>query len=190
MKSRHFDHQGILILATLSLSIACWIWLLQVISPTEIIDAIGIKNGYLVMFLIALFGGVSSFSGVSYIATVLTLSAGGLSPLFLAVVSAVGISISDSAFYFIGMHSNHIIDSSRLKSWIDRSSVWLNRQSKLITGLIVYVYTGFTPLPTDLLTIILGLTRQPYLFVITVLTLGNFTFSFLLATLGNNFNLF
>lgn len=190
MKRKYYDHQGLMILAVLSLSIVCWIWLSQSVSPAEIVDVIGVKNGYLVMFLIAFFGGVSSFTGVSYIATVLTLSAGGLNPLFLALVSAAGISISDSAFYFIGIHSHHIIDSNRLKSLIDKSSIWLNKQSRVITGLIIYVYTGFTPLPTDLLTIMLGLTRQPYLYVITVLTLGNFTFSFLLASLGNNFNLF
>ncbi|MBP6923980.1 MAG: hypothetical protein KBB78_00225 [Candidatus Pacebacteria bacterium] len=142
------------------------------------------------MFLIALFGGVSSFTGVSFVATVLTLSAGGLNPLFLALASGIGITMSDSLFFWIGHHAHHIIDSPQMSTRIDRIAIWLNDRSRLVVGLFIYTYTGFTPLPTDLLTIMLGLARQPYWFVLTALTAGNITFTYLLATVGGAFWVF
>lgn len=189
MKNRRFykSHRGLLILAALSLSVVMWVMLLNYISPEEIVDSIGINNGYLVLFLVAFFGGMSSFSGASYIATVLTLAAGGLDPILLALVSGVGISLSDTLFYWVGHHSQHLIESPKILQKLERVSEWLSRQSRLIIGLCIYAYTSFTPLPTDLITLTLGLTRQPYLLVIVALTLGNFTFTYLLATLGSSF---
>jgi len=178
---------GFLIFAVLSFSVAAWILLLHYLDPTELVASIGVSNGYLVMFLVALFGGVSSFTGVSFIATTLTLSAGGLDPILLALASGVGVSMSDSLFFFIGRHAHHVIESPRLQHLIERSAIWLNDRSKLVVGLCIYLYTAFTPLPTDLLTVVLGITHQPYRYVIVALTLGNITFTYLIATLGSGF---
>lgn len=164
--------------------------LLHYISPTELVERIGVQNGYLVMFLVATLGGVSSFTGVSYVATVLTLSAGGLNPFLLALSSGLGITISDSLFFWIGRHAHHVISSPRLHAFIERLAIWLGDRSPLTVALFIYVYTGFTPLPNDILTGILGLTKQPYRLVIVALTLGNATFVYLLATLGGTFSAF
>jgi membrane protein DedA with SNARE-associated domain len=180
-------HHGILVFCVLSFSVVAWIILLHYISPADLVETIGLRNGYLVMFLVSLLGGVSSFTGVSFVATVLTLSAGGLNPVFLALASGIGITISDSLFFWIGRHAQHVIEAPRLEHLLDKIHIWLNDRSKLVVGIFIYVYTGFTPLPTDLLTIILGLTRQSYVFVISVLILGNITFTYILATLGGTF---
>lgn len=176
--------RGILIFCTLLLSVVAWIVLLHYISPTELVERIGVQNGYLVMFLVATFGGVSSFTGVSYVATVLTLSAGGLNPFLLALSSGLGITISDSLFFWLGRHADSIISSSWLRTRIDRIATWLGKRRPLTVAMFIYLYTAFTPLPNDILTGMLGLTKQPYRLVIVALTLGNATFAFLLATLG------
>ena len=185
--TRSTYQHGILVFCVLSFSVAAWIVLLHYVSPSDLVETIGIRNGYLVMFLVALFGGVSSFTAVSFVATALTLSAGGLNPIFLALASGVGTTLSDSLFFWIGRHAHHVIESQRLSAVIDKIAIWLNDRSRVVVGLFIYIYTGFTPLPTDLLTIVLGLTRQPYVFVIIALTLGNITFTYLLATFGETF---
>lgn len=184
----HREYQrGILIFLVLSFSVAAWVLLLNYLSPTELVEIIGVSNGYLVVFLVALFGGTSSFTGVSFMATLLTFSAGGLDPFILASFAGFGMTLSDSLFYLIGNHAHHVVESQRLQHAIDRVGIWLNDRSKLVAGLFIYLYTGFTPLPTDLLTVMLGLTRQPYWFVGTALICGNTTFAYLLATLGGSF---
>lgn len=184
------SHHSLLILGVLSLSVVCWGILLYFVPPTEIVETIGVENGYAIMFLVALFGGMSSFSAVSYVATVLTLVAGGLNPILLALASGLGISLSDTLFFWIGRHSHLLITSPKLVVRIERAGDWLAKRNKFVVGLFIYVYTGFTPLPTDLVTMALGLTRQPYLLVVTAVTLGNFTFTYLLATLGTKFFVF
>ncbi len=189
MTKKQYQH-GFLIFAVLSFSVASWLILLHYRSPAELVELIGVENGYLVMFFVAFFGGVSSLTGVSFVATALTLSAGGLNPIFLALASGAGITMSDSVFYLIGRHAHHAIESPWLHRWVEKVAIWLNDRSRLVVGVFIYLYTGFTPLPTDLLTIVLGLTQQPYRFVIVALTLGNITFTYLLATIGSNFLVF
>lgn len=186
MSRAQYQH-GILIFCVLSFSVAAWMVLLHYISPTELVASIGFENGYLVMFFVALLGGVSSFTGVSFIATVLTLSAGGLNPFFLALASGIGITVSDSLFFWIGRHAHQVIEVKDFHHITERIAIWLNDRSRLVVGVCIYIYTGFTPLPTDFLTVVLGLARQPYRFVIIALTLGNITFTYLLATLGSGF---
>jgi hypothetical protein len=188
--SRSDYQHGIVIFLVLTFSVSAWILLLHYISPADLVATIGVRNGYAVMFLVALLGGVSSFTGASFIATVLALSAGGLNPLFLALTSGIGITLSDSLFFWIGHHAHHVIESPTVSTRIEKIAIWLNDRSRLVKGLFIYLYTGFTPLPTDLLTVILGLTRQPYIFVIIALTLGNITFTYLLATVGSVIVLF
>lgn len=185
--SRQDYRHGILIFLVLSFSIAAWMIILHYFSPEELVRIIGISNGYLVVFLIALFGGVSSFTGVSFVAAILTFSSGGLNPALLALASGVGVTLSDTLFYVIGRHAHHVVENATLQHIIERVSIWLNDRSPLVIGLCIYVYTGFTPLPTDILTIMLGLTKQPYIFVVTTLALGNITFTYLLATAGTSF---
>jgi membrane protein YqaA with SNARE-associated domain len=113
--------------------------------------------------------------------------AGGLNPLWLALISGVGLSMSDTIFFYIGLHSHEFISSPKLNRWIDKIAKWLSRRSKLTIGSFIYLYTAFTPLPTDFVTVILGLTKQPYTLVIVPLILGDFTYAYILATLGTHF---
>lgn len=151
-----------------------------------IVNLIGVRNGYLIMFLVALFGGVSSLTGVSYAATLLTLAAGGLDPLCLALASGLGISIVDSLYYYIGKHGirNFLVDT-KTEKYVERLTQWIERQSQWVTYVGTYIYTGFTPLPNDVLTIALGITNRKYVPCVIALTLGNMTLTYLIATASN-----
>jgi uncharacterized membrane protein YdjX (TVP38/TMEM64 family) len=185
--SKPVNHKSFWILIGLSLTVLFWSVLLHLVTPNEIVSKIGVENGYIVMFLVALIGGSSTFSSVSYIATVLTLAVGGLNPLWLALVSGVGLSMSDTIFFLIGRHSHEFITAPRLHLFIDKIALWLSRRSRYTIGSFIYLYTAFTPLPTDFVTVILGLARQPYMLVILPLILGDFTYAYILATFGPKF---
>ncbi len=167
------------------IGIACIVvWSLLVINvgADVIVAFIGVKNGYIVLFFIALFGGMSSITGVSYAATIVTLAAGGLNPLLLGLASGLGISIGDTIYYFLGRQGRTATADTKLAYWGERFSTWLMKQQKRYVVLGIYCYTAFTPLPNDLLTLSVGYSRFPYLPAIIALVLGNFTLTTIIAT--------
>ena len=133
---------------------------LYLIPPAELVQAIGVENTYLVTFLITLFAGVSSFTGTAAYATVAALAEGGGNPVILGLLGGLGLFLSDSIFYFIiwkGIES--VRDTGgffrKLERVISKVPAWLGL-------VIVYLYTGFTPLPNDLLLLALLLGGYRY----------------------------
>ena len=177
-------HYSLIAMTFLILSIVGWSWLLLTIGPNTIVAQLGAENGYLIMFLIALFGGVSSFTGVGYVATIITLAGGGLSPLGLALASGAGISIGDTVYYLVGRHGVRNLVHGRLKTGIENLTRWLAARPRPWLWISVYVYTAFTPLPNDVLTITLGAAKQPPALVLSALVLGNMTLTYLIASFG------
>ncbi|MEZ5006902.1 MAG: hypothetical protein R2753_01990 [Chitinophagales bacterium] len=72
------------------------------VKPDEIIKTIGVKNGYMIIAFFALFGGFSAFTSVSFYATVIAFTIGGLNPFLLALVALPGLFIGDSVYYYFG----------------------------------------------------------------------------------------
>lgn len=166
--------------------VALWTWLLLTYGADAIVEYIGAENGYLVMFLVALFGGMSSFSGVTYVATIITLAGGGLNPLFLALAAGAGTTIGDTVYYLIGRYGVREVAESYFAHQVGRLTMWLSTKPRWMVFLGSYLYTGFTPLPNDVLTITLGLTHQPLKVVLPALALGNATLTYLVATFGGS----
>lgn len=174
-----------LTLVAVLVTLGSWSVLLHYFSPIEMVEMIGVKNGYVVMFAVSLLGGMSSFGGAAYVATAITLAIGGLNPFFLAASATMGTIVGDSVFFIISHHSKDYINNTKLGLKVHNFGLWLSTKPKAILALFIYIYTAFTPLPNDLLTITLGITRQPYFLVISALALGNFTFVYLLAKFGS-----
>lgn len=174
----------LLIVLFIIISISSWSVLLHYVSPSEIVSMLGVRNGYAVMFAVSLLGGMSSLGGAAYVATAITLAAGGLNPLLVALAATTGTIIGDTVFFVISHHSNEYFSHTPVGKKVGQLGLWLAKKSKVVMALFIYCYTAFTPLPNDLLTITLGVTRQPYFLVISALALGNFTFIYLLATFG------
>jgi membrane protein YqaA with SNARE-associated domain len=172
----------LLIAFLLILKVAFWSWLLATIGADRLVAYIGVENGYVVMFLVAFLGGLSTFTSVTYFATVLTLASGGLSPVGLAVASSAGVTLGDAIFYLIGYLGLRHIVAGRVSLLIVRASRFLESHPPAYLFFAVYAYAAFTPFPNDVLTIILGALRQPFLLVLTALVLGNFTLTLILAS--------
>ena len=157
--------------------------ILAFITPEEIVDYVGVKNTYLVSFLLAVFGGLSAVTGLSFFASVITFSGGGANTLLLAVFGGLGIFISDSIFFFVARYGVEI-----LKKKARPISLWLvSRMEKFsLTAILigVYIYVGFTPLPNDLLMVALAFVGMPFKRLAPVLMAGSITVVFLVAYFG------
>lgn len=160
-----------------------WGVLLMYVSPEEIVSKIGIQNSYLVAFLFAVFGGLSTVTGVSFFTSVAAFAAGGSNFLLLGLFGGLGIFISDSIFFFIARYGVTAIRErskripSRFFEKIDRLPSWV-----VLLG--TYVYLGFTPLPNDLLMILLAISNISYRRLWPVLLLGSITVVTLVAYFG------
>jgi len=166
-----------LILTTITMSV-----LLYNVSPQEIVSYIGVNNSYLLMFIAALIGGVSSFTAPSYFALLFTLANGGTSPLLLGLSGGFGIFLSDIFFYYIGYNGRELVrDKSdrllaKLESWIADKPDW-------VPPLASYIYTGFTLLPNDILMLTLALSKISLRRVILAILVGSLQLSVILAYL-------
>jgi membrane protein YqaA with SNARE-associated domain len=174
-----FQRRLVIVLLIISFLVG-WSVVLYFIGPREIVDMIGAK-GYLAMFLVSLFGGMSSIGGPAYVATIVTLAAGGLNPFLLGAASGAGITIGDTIYYYLGRRGSSLIHSNKAAEWLEKFSNWLLGLPRWLAATGIYIYTGFTPLPNDILTISIGLARFPYVPAIIALTLGNFTLTTLIA---------
>lgn len=153
------------------------------IGSEEIVRWLGIENTYLVVFLIAALGGISSFTGTVWFSVLVGFASGGASPVILGIISGIGIFISDSIFYHLALYGKKSLPDS----WQTRIRKILNfvhqTPSWIILGLS-FIYLGFTVLPADILMIILALSGYSYRKIFPVLLLGSLVISLLIAHLG------
>lgn len=184
MNSRHTKSWVVFALMLTFIIIASAVFLKW--DASEIVEMIGVENGYAIMFLVSLLGGVSSVGGVAYFATILTLAGGGLDPLFLGLLSGAGVSVGDTFYFYFGKHGKKTLESYRFKEVIERFTEWLDKKPKWFVPASIYLYTGFTPLPNDILAIAMGATGRRYIPVISALVLGNVTLTYLVAVFGDS----
>lgn len=171
----------ILTVIFLVLFILCWTVVLLTVGAGTIVEAIGVQNAYIIILVISLFGGVSSFGGPAYTAALITFSAGGADPLLLALASGLGVSVGDTIYFFLGRYGVRLVRHEKTQERVERVRVWLDKRPAWSVPVVTYFLVGFTPVPNDILTIALGATRRPYLPIIIALVLGNVTLSYIIA---------
>jgi membrane protein DedA with SNARE-associated domain len=146
-------------------------------NPAEIVAEMGVRNIYAFLFLFALLGGVSSFTSTSFYATVIALSSsGGLDPVTVGVIAGIGMGFGDSMFYLLGQRAyKAFFYNERNQRRIEKFLNWLEKKPKWTMPIIIYVYSGFTPFPGDLLMMSLAITGYTYRKAIIPMVLGNIT---------------
>ena len=152
------------------------------VSPTEIVQWVGVKNIYIATFLFAIIGGVSALTATSFYATLFAFALGGANPFFLALISAPGVLIGDFLFWYLG-HKGKAIVRPVIGRRIEGVSRWLSGKPRWAVPLGAYLYTGFIPLPGEFLMVTLALIGVPFSRVLIPTLLGNFTLA-LIVTLG------
>lgn len=160
-----------------------WILLFRYVTPEEIVEKLGVQNTYLVAFVVALLCGFSSFTGSTFYLLIGTLAYGGANPILLGLVGGVGLCISDSLFYYIVTKGRHVIDRHwvKLSSWIKEK---LERAPKWAINSFVFVYSGFFPVPNDVMTAALAVGGTPFMRIAPYLFAGDIVSTMLLAFLA------
>lgn len=177
MKSPFGHYKGIILVI---LFIIILFSLFFFFEPHEIVNLVGVKNSYLILFLVAVIGGASSIMSSSYYATIITLAMGGLNPIIIALVAGFGLTLGDFLFYLLGAWGRKNV-SGNVRKFIEKYARWLSKKPKRLIQLIVYVYTGFFPLPGDILMIALSFARFPYKSFLFPLLMGNITLVLLIS---------
>ncbi|HEY4503187.1 MAG TPA: hypothetical protein VJC14_02015 [Candidatus Paceibacterota bacterium] len=151
-------------------------------SPEEIIRIIGIENAYVLMFVLALLGGLSTFSGVPYHVVLVMLASGGLNPLLVGISAASGVIVGDSTSYYLGYSGGAIIPQGIQKTLKKFCAFCLARPRVL--PIAFFIYGSLVPFSNDFIVISMGLARYSFWRVMIPLGLGNFVFNISLAYLA------
>jgi len=160
-----------------------WLFILYKIPPTEIVDKVGVKNGYLLVLILAIIGGTSILFPIPYYLVVFTFAAGGLNPFLLAFMAGTGVAIGDSTSYLVGYSGREIL-SGKMMNIFNRMYEWLSKKPKWMLFSFLYIYTAISPLPNDLINVPMGFVKFPYFRLMIPMWLGNITFNLIIALSG------
>lgn len=178
-----FRKQWLIVLVLLFL--LAWVALLFFVDAETIVRQIGVSNTYIVAFLLAAVGGLSTLTGISFFTLVATFAEGGSNPWLLGLVGGSGIFISDTIFFFVARGAaeafrEKLAKPSRfLVRYLEKLPPW-----GVLLG--IFVYVGFTPLPNDLLMLALAVASVPFVRFAPVLFLGSITIVTITAYLGES----
>jgi len=162
--------------------ILAWIILVSIFPPDKIVEVIGVQTGYFIMFLTA-FIGVSGFASAPFYATLVTMvSTGEFNLIVLSLVVAPARAFGDSLFFILG-YQGHFVAKEKLGKVLNFFSLWLSKKPGWVIFLFAYFYTSLTPLPQDILMVILGLGKASFKKILPAVLLGNATFVFLVSYL-------
>lgn len=148
-------------------------------SSEKLILYIGVENAYILMFFLALWGGLTTFSGVPYHAVLVLLASGGLNPLILGVSTAVGVTLGDTTSYYVGYSGGSVVPQ-RVQKVLQKFCDFCLARPRL-TPIMFFLYGSFVPFSNDFIVISMGLARYPFWRTMIPLSLGNLIFNISLA---------
>jgi membrane protein YqaA with SNARE-associated domain len=179
----------LLIASGVLIFVIAWFALLWFIPVQSIIEYLGIRSTYGVVFLLSVLTGGSSFTAGALYSVIIALAQGGLSIIGLSIVSGIGSMAGDSLYYVLGNKSHEAL-SKKYKKRLIHVEQFLEKYPGF-TPLIVFCYAAFIPMPNDIMTISLGLSNYSYKKMVLPLFLGNIVyFAILLWGATHAWNLF
>lgn len=152
--------------------IVAWSTLLHFITPQELVDMIGVRNGYVLSFLFGVFGEAATLTALSYYPAVITLAAGGLNPFLLGVIAGAGMTVGNSLYFYLGIEGRSVL-SERMDRTAKKVLAWIDKKPGFVVQVLIFLYVGFTPLPNNLLTATSGVLDYKYKKLFAPLLLGN-----------------
>lgn len=161
-----------------------WTIILYQLSPSHLVEHLGVKNSYAVAFLLAFFGGLSVFTAFPYYLVIATLGAGGLNPFLLGLTAGMGVIMGDSTSYLIGYSGREVVPSY-LQNYFRKFCEWcLSNKYSFPVSIFLFLYGALVPFPNDLIVIPMGLARYPYWRLMIPLGIGNIAFNIGMAFIG------
>lgn len=183
MIKRH--NKKLLAFLVLVVLIVAFITIFLFISPEEIVLKIGVQNGYLLAFIVSLVGGFSAGGSITFISLLITLSIGGLDPIYLGLLAGTGLALGDTIIFYAGTRGRKLVRGTWDKQIhkvadVFKERVWL----KKAIPILAYIYIGFTPLPNDVLLLFLAAIEYPAKKMNVIIIFGDITFALLVTTLA------
>lgn len=155
------------------------------ISPEEIVAKLGVQNGYMLMFAVALFGGFSAGGSISFITLLITLAAGGLNPVYLALTAGISLAIGDMIMFYLVSKGRTLIKGKWDNKINKVANIFKKRKYLAKTvPLIAYFYIALMPLPNDVLILFLAAIKYPFKKMRVIIILGDITFALLITMLA------
>lgn len=151
--------------------------------PTESLVAfVGDENIFILMFVLGLVGGLTTFSGIPYHLILMSLASAGASPILLGIVTASGVMIGDSVTYGLGKRAGKIL-GPRVKNILNHLKSALETHPQILTPALI-LYGTISPFSNDFVVASLSFMGYTYKKVIIPLTIGNVFYNTALAYLG------
>lgn len=119
------------------------------VSPQSIVESLGVENSYLLVFLLASFGGLNAFSSPIVYTSIATFAAGGANPWLLGLAGGLGIAIGDMLLFYL-FTAGRVTAERMLHTDLERLAAWRERTPHWLQVLALYGILGFTPVPNDL----------------------------------------
>ncbi|MBU1682943.1 hypothetical protein KJ742_03280 [Patescibacteria group bacterium] len=183
--SRHKRKLERLIDIIIILLIIGWIIFLFAVDLEKIIENIGVHNGYLLAFTSSFFGGLVTVTFASVYPTIIAFALGGLNPIILGIIAAIGLTIANMIYFYLGRKSRVVAEySSTFDKYSHRILKWINSKPNWLIPILIWIYVGLSPFPNNLLTTSSGLIDFSYKKIIIPLFLGNITLMTILAYFG------
>lgn len=154
------------------LFIISWSILLHYYSPKEIVNFVGVNNIYAFVFMIALVGGVSTFTSTTFYAALVTIAVGGVNTFMVALLASIGLTLGDMLFYYLGSKSKQCI-KNRYEDKINWLVSYIEKVGDKLIVVLIFIYS-LTPFPSDILAIALAIVEFPFKKMIVPLLIGNF----------------
>lgn len=159
--------------------------LLYYYPPDVIVDSIGVENSYLMVFLIAAIGGLSSVTSGVFYAAVATFTSGGAIPWLLGIIGGIGISIGDSIIF--GLISYGFKDvEGQWRERIKKIRTYVDRYPSYVVYTVLFLVLGVSPLPNDIVMFALVMLGFRYLTIAPILLLAGITITTITAYLGQS----
>ena len=185
MKNTRKRIKKIILFLILAIFVISLMNLLFIISPEEIVNKIGVRNGYIIAFVVSFFGGFSAVGSISFISLLITLVAGGMNPVYLGLVAGISLAIGDMIMFYVGSKGRELV-RGKWDEKIDKAANVLKKRKWLekMGPVIAYLYIGFTPLPNDVLILFLAAVKYPPKKMNGIIILGDFTFVLMIIILA------
>jgi membrane protein YqaA with SNARE-associated domain len=177
------NHKKIIVFFILIFIILIWSILLFVYSPEKIVDFLGISNAFIILFLMAFFGGTSILFPFPYYIFTISFGASGINPWLLGLFRGLGTFLGDSTTYFISYKAGGLIKGNLHKKF-EQLVNWAIKKKPFVFPVIMFIYSSVMPLPCDLLIIPAGLMKYPYKKIVFSILFGKIIFNTLLAFSG------
>lgn len=141
------------------------------VSPMQIVDNIGVHNAYMVLAILAVIGGLSSFFAAPFYTTLIAFASADLNVIVLGLIGGVFISFGHIIYFYLGYSGQKFLPM-KYQNWLD------NFFKKYIKGniavpIVAFLYFAFTPFPNEIMLTSLGAIKYSLKKTFGLLVLGN-----------------